>query len=404
MARLHIAILDEELPFPLTSGKRIRTFNLVTRLARQHRITFVAHRNSDAAEFRAAVDALTIHNVTILPVDYRVPEKSGLAFYGRLAKNLLSPLPFSVATHASRAMGRAIDELLRNDAPDLWHCEWTPYAEAMRGRSLSWVVMAHNVESLIWRRFAETERGLKSWFLRGQWRKFERFESWAYAKATRAIAVSDEDAALMRERFGAKDPAVVENGVDLEFFVPNPTITRDPKRTLFLGSLDWRPNQDGVRQLVDEIFPTVRAAEPWATLAIVGRKPPEWISAFARRPGVEVHADVPDVRPFLHTAGQLAVPLRIGGGSRLKILEALATELPVVTTRVGVEGLRLRDGEHCIVADAPNDFAQAIVDGMREPERVRTAARRGRERVVAEYGWEALATKMDAVWRGAVRE
>src|SRR5262249_37430137 len=152
------------------------------------------------------------------------------------------------------------------------------------------------------------------------------------------------------DQFGVDSVDVVDNGIDRRYFEATP-VRRDPKCVLFLGALDWRPNLDAVRLLLDDIFPAVRAAEPEVRLALVGRHPPGWLlERVAREAGVELHADVPDVRPFLGGAGVLAVPLRVGDGSRLKILEALATGLPVVSTRVGAEGLLLRPGEHYTAA------------------------------------------------------
>ena len=341
MRSLHVAVLDEELPFPLTSGKRIRTYNLLARLARRHRITMLCHRNPDRDEAAQAESAFRELGIETVVVDRAVPSKSGPAFYAQLAGNLLSPLPYSVATHSSPALAAAVRELAANDPVDVWHCEWTPYAEVLRdalGDELaetSWTVMAHNVESLIWQRYAEAEENAaKRWYIRRQWSKFERFERWAYSAATVPIAVSHPDAALMRERFGVERVEVVENGVDVEFFKPQRDVERDPARLLFLGSLDWRPNLDAITLLLDDIFPKVRAAQPAATLSIVGRRPPDWLKTrAANMAGVRVFADVPDVRPFLATAGMLVVPLRIGGGSRLKILEALAAGTPVVSTR-----------------------------------------------------------------------
>jgi glycosyltransferase involved in cell wall biosynthesis len=300
-------------------------------------------------------------------------------------------------------MQRAMDRLIADDTPDLWHCEWTPYAQAMRGRSGRWTVMAHNVESVIWRRMAEAEvNPFKRRFIRQQWKKFEAFERWAYRAATRTIAVSREDAERIERDLGAHAVDVVDNGVDTNYFTPNESVPRDPNRILFLGSLDWRPNLDAVRLLLDDIFPRVRAAEPRATLSVVGRKPPDWLHAEIRgRPGVELHADVADVRPFLRGAGMLAVPLRIGGGSRLKILEALASGLPVVTTRVGVEGLRLTPNEHCRVADGAEAFTAALLEAMRSPHTVREQAATGRARVLAEYDWNGLAERLDRVWQAA---
>src|SRR5262249_15890583 len=149
-------------------------------------------------------------------VDRAVPPKSGPAFYARLAANLFSPLPYAVATHTSPALCRAIAEHAASNRIDLWQCEWTPYAEALPLlQGVRWLVVAHNVESLIWQRYHETESNLlKRWYIGRQWRKFLRFERWALGAATCAVAVSSEDAARMRDGFRATRVAVVDNGVD----------------------------------------------------------------------------------------------------------------------------------------------------------------------------------------------
>jgi glycosyltransferase involved in cell wall biosynthesis len=406
---LNVAVLDEELPFPLTSGKRIRTFNLLARLARRHRVTVLCHRNPDPDEAALAADALRDRGIRTVVVDRAVPAKSGPAFYARLAGNLLSPLPYSVATHASPALADAAAVFAADHPVDVWHCEWTPYAQVLRdalGDGLAaarWTVMAHNVESLIWERYAETEPNpVKRWYVRRQWAKFERFERWAYSAATVPIAVSDEDADLMRGRFGVRRVDVVDNGVDVDYFTPRRDVDRDPAKLLFLGSLDWRPNLDAASLLLDDIFPKVRAQAPHATLALVGRRPPDWLKAkAAATPGARVFADVPDVRPFLATCGMLVVPLRVGGGSRIKILEALATETPVVSTRVGAEGLRLTPGTDLTVTEDPAGMADAVVAAIRNPDEARETAESGRHRVLARYSWDRLATRLEAVWHAA---
>src|SRR5439155_175599 len=257
-----------------------------------------------------------------------------------------------------------------------------------------------NVESLIWRRYHEAEPNpLKRWFVRRQWLKFERFEQWAYSEASAAIAVSSDDAELMQRRFGIDDVAVVENGVDTAYFRPQRDIDRDPARLLFLGSLDWRPNLDAIRLLLDTIFPRVKRQVPNATLALVGRHPPDWLrTRAARDDGVELHANVADVRPFLASCGMLVVPLRIGGGSRLKILEALAGEVPVVSTRVGAEGLCLEPGEHLTVVEDVDDLVPALVAAVRNPGAARARAVRGRQRVLERYDWDVLAGQMEQAW------
>ncbi len=174
---------------------------------------------------------------------------------------------------------------------------------------------------------------------------------------------------------------------------------------MFLGSLDWRPNRDAVALLLERIFPAVRAREPAAQLSIVGRNPPVALqSQIAARPGVQLHANVADVRPFLNGCAVMAVPLRIGGGSRLKILEALACGLPVVSTRVGAEGLCLEPGRHLTVVDEVENVADALVQCLRSPAEARATAECGRQRVRERYDWDALAEKLERIWIDCVEE
>jgi len=401
--RLHVGVIDEELPFPTNSGKRIRTLNLLQRLAARHRITFFCHQSVDPSETQAAVAHLNSLGIETIIVDRQVPTKSGAAFYGRLFANLFSPRPYSVATHDSLPLRQAVAQYARTHEVDLWQCEWTPYAEAMRELpGTPYLVMAHNIETQIWERYHASEPNrLKRWYIGHQMRKFAHYERRVLAQALTTMTVSDEDARLARHRFAARHVEVVDNGVDTEFFRPG-EIKRDPRKILFLGSLDWRPNLDAVRVLLDEIFPQVLQAEPTARLQLVGRKPPPWLTRVVENArGVEMFADVPDVRPFLHGCGVLAVPLRIGGGSRLKILEALATATPVVSTRVGAEGLALEADRHFVQVERVEEMAPALVAAVKEPASIQPLADLGRQVVLDRYDWNALAAKLEQVWLAA---
>ncbi len=411
MRSLRIAVLDEELPYPLTSGKRIRTFNLLARLAERHRITILCHRNAEPGEAEVAIKVLQNLGIDTVMVPRAVPRKEGAGFYARLAGNLLSPLPFSVTTHTSPELVAAVAEFAAQNRVDVWHCEWTPYAQVLRralGKRLKrvpWVVMAHNVESLIWKRYTETEENsVKRWYARRQWLKFEKFERWAFAHALWTVAVTEEDATLIRDNLnGTEQTEVVDNGVDIEFFRPQRDVERDPYKVVFVGSLDWRPNQDGVRLMIDQVFPKVHLAEPRASLTIVGRNPPDWLrEAAARISGVQVFGTVADVRPFLATCGMTVVPLRVGGGSRLKILESLAMGTPVVSTQVGAEGLRLEAGRHITVTENETGLADAILETMHNPDAAIDRADEGQRFVSQEYEWGPLSEKLEEVWRVAV--
>ncbi len=397
--RLHVAIVNEEIPFPPTSGGRIRPHNLLRRLAGRHRITYLCHRHADPAEGQAAIDWARSLGVETVVVDRPLPGKSGLGFYARLAANLFSTQPYSVATHNSRALRATLAHFAAHHPVDLWQCDWAPYFAPLSAvPAARAIVMAANVESQIWQRYWENEtHPLKRWYIKQQWQKFLRFERRAFTQAARLITVSQEDARLAERQFGARQVAVVDNGVDTDFFLPRDE-PRDPRTILFVGSLDWRPNQDACRVMLEEVFPRVRAQEPAARLWIVGRQPPDWlVNAASQQAGVELFADVPDVRPYLAQAGVMAVSLRIGGGSRLKILEALAMRTPVVSTKIGAEGLHLQPGDHLEVVDGIEPLADALIRAVRQPEAMQAQARRGREVMLEHYDWEILADKLETI-------
>ena len=212
------------------------------------------------------------------------------------------------------------------------------------------------------------------------------------------VAVSPDDAQLMEKEFGISDVDIVENGVDHSHFA-QVTETRDRFQILFLGALDWRPNQDAVAFLLKDIFPLVRARIPDARLLVVGRNPPNWLlKQISDASGVQLRANVPDVRPFLAKSSLMIVPLRIGGGSRLKILEALASGLPVVSTAVGAEGLSLKSGRHWIEGNTADELVNATVDCLERQQWAQTIADEGRQIVQQRYDWEHLADKLERAW------
>jgi glycosyltransferase involved in cell wall biosynthesis len=266
------------------------------------------------------------------------------------------------------------------------------------------VIAAHNVDTVIWQRYYEAEKDpLKKRLLRVQWQRFRRFEEAAFRRASRVVAVTEEDARLIREQFGQPEVDVVENGIDRDFFEPIKG-QRNPSRILYLGALDWRPNLDAVGLLLDEIFPRVRFQQPGAELWIVGRNPPAaLVERVGRTAGAELHADVLDVRSYLAESGVMAVPLRIGGGSRLKILEAIASGLPVIASKVAAEGLRLQAGVDYVQA-GEDDMADALVRAIRAPGEIQAMAERARRMVLETYDWDVLARKLEKSWQRSLSQ
>ena len=397
---MKIVVVDWDITYPPNSGKRLRTLNLMLQLASRHDITYFSRGNGETTAGRQARQYLNDRGIGTIFTNHPLPEKSSLTYYRRLAAHFWADDPLAVAAHRSVPFAGALQDYARQHQVDLWQLEWTPYVHMLpKISSLRSLIIAHNVDSLIWQRYCQTERHpLMRHLFKSQWRKFIKFERAAFNRASGVVAVSRQDAALLQSDFGVEHVDVVDNGVDLDYFHVG-TVERDPHELLFLGSLDWRPNLDAVRLLLDDIFPRVQGQEPRTKLTIVGRNPPNWLAArIASQPNIDLQANVPDVRPYLTRAGMMVVPLRIGGGSRLKILEALACALPVVATSVAAEGLRLKSGRDLRIADGAEEMAEGVVDWIRQPQHAAVAARRGREVVIDQYGWGKLAEQLEAVW------
>jgi polysaccharide biosynthesis protein PslH len=398
---LHVVIVDEELPYPPNSGKRIRSLNLIMRLARSHRLTYIAHRNADPNETSKAEAYFYAHGIEVLLADRQVPPKLGIGFYARLAANIFSSLPYSVQIHTSKALQQIIRDYQAAHKVNLWHCEWTPYAENLQQAipHQPFVVMAHNIESQIWQRYTVHERNpLKRWYIQRQATKFEHFEQRVFSLSDTTVTVSHADAAMAQQHFGAKQVEVLENGVDLDYFHPV-DLEREAGSILFLGSLDWRPNIDAILLLLEKVFPHIIAHDPAAKLWLVGRHPPrQLVDRVRQERNVELYENVPDVRPYLWHCSTMVVPLRIGGGSRLKILEALACACPVISTGVGAEGLELIPGKHYLLANTPEEMIKSILKCLSVPSITKAMAQCGREAILQDYNWDTLSIKLEKIW------
>jgi glycosyltransferase involved in cell wall biosynthesis len=392
---MRVVVLDEECPWPLDSGKRIRTVELLRRLAPEFRIAMVFPRDPEVPE--ASLDALRALGVEPLPVPRRAPRKRGARFAWDLFRNLFTSRPYMAMAHRSRR----VEARVREEAAgaDLVHVEWTPLVVNVPADvAVPIVVTAHNVEADVWERSAGNERGrARRAYLALQARKVRRLEDACLRRADAVIAVSAHDAERIRERSGNPRVSVVENGVDTARFAPDPGARVDPASTLFVGSLDWRPNQDAVAWFLSDVWARVRARRPDARFSVVGRAPPPWlVERLGAAEGATLHASVPDVRPHVASAAVCVVPLRAGGGSRLKICEALAMGRPVVSTTVGAEGLSLGGG--VAIADGADAFAEAVLDALADPAGAAARAARGRAAVLARHDWDRLARVQADVW------
>jgi len=388
---MKILVLDEEFPYPTNTGKRTRSFNLYQRLAARFQIRYVGYGVDGSIEAKALRQA----GIEPVAVPERIPSKHGPAFYLRLLLNLLSPLPYIVTSHHTQIYQKIVYDNLGKYCPDLVLCEWTPYANYVKDLiSIKKLISAHNIEADIWQRYHENETNLlRRWYIGKQWRKVECFEQDAMGWVDGALAVSDLDRSRLLQNNPNLPITVVPNGVDLDYFRPMAQ-PEQRQHVVFTGSMDWRPNQDAARYFVGEILPLLHRVRPEIECTFVGRSPPADIQALAAAPGVRITGTVDDVRPYVEGAAVYVVPLRIGGGSRLKILEALAMRRAVVSTSVGAEGLDVVSGRHVVLADDPGAFAESVLQLLDDPKRCLELAIEGRRLVERQYGWDALADKL----------
>ena len=392
---------------PLTRGGDLRTFHLLRWLNRWHEVTF-AGMVADSGQEIAAEKHLEYSQFASWTREPQASlEMSKPRFLLGASINLFSALPYAAARFESAMWRERIRQLLREQKFDLLVCDFLfpalslPWDEKVRS-AIPWVIFQHNVESMIWLRRAENKRGLTSAYWRSQWRRMERHEAEMCFRFDGIITVSDEDASTFRDRFGLKNVlGTAPTGVDLEFFQSIPMEPTAAPTAVFVGSMDWYANVDAVLYFVRDVWPEVRQRIPKARFVIVGRQPtPEILALHAPDKGVEITGTVPDVRPYMRQAHLMVVPLRIGGGTRLKIYEAMAAELPVVSTTIGAEGLPVSHGRHILIADDAATLSEQVVRLMSNPELAWTLRKNALNEVARARSWEAAARVFETACLG----
>jgi len=390
---MKILWLNSGLLLPLDKGGKLRTWHLMRHLAARHEITYLSFEDaSQTASDRLGMGQVCAHLETVPRIDAL---KGTWRFYADAARYLVDAAPYAVAKYRARAYAERLAALLAGGRFDAVVCDFLPPIVNMPERlPCPSILFTHNVEAEIWRRHAETAGNpVSRALLAQQHRRMLRFERDAIARFDLVLAVSDADGRTFARLYpGAlnRPVHVVQTGVDTEFFTPAASEAA-PTHMVFTGSMDWLPNEDGVTYFCREILPRIRQSEPDATLSIVGRAPTPAVRKLAEIPGVEVTGRVDDVRPHIARAGVYVVPLRIGGGTRLKIFEAMSMARAVVSTTVGAEGLPVTNGRDIEIADEPSRFAHAVVRLMRDAGVRRAIEAAARQLVVDRYDWSAVA-------------
>jgi glycosyltransferase involved in cell wall biosynthesis len=389
---------------PTTKGGQIRTLEMLRSLHRWHEIHYVAIEDPRHPEGPARASEYCTRSY---PFRYRIPGKNSLGFGLQLARGLFDSMPLAVSRFHPPGLRDFLAGLIARERFDRAVVDFLPPAAYFPDLSRA-VLFQHNVETMIWRRRVEhSSDPLRRWYLRQQAARMFEFEKRACLAAGSVVAVSEKDACTMRELFGVRRVTAIPTGVDVAYFKPPsevlpPVPNAGAFDLVFVGSMDWLPNVDGVVWFAREVLPLIRRRRPDCSLAIVGRTPPPSILALARQdPLIHVTGTVPDIRPYLWRSAVSIVPLRIGGGTRLKIYESMAASTPVVSTAIGAEGLEAHPPSDLRLADSPEAFAAACTELLAGDALRESQAAAALEMVESRFSWEQVARSFDQVLQTA---
>ena len=400
MKRKKILFLQKRLLFPTDTGGKIRTLNVLRHLSQWHEVTYLSNLLPDE---QAYLDDMQALNVKLITIPWSEAPRGSWRFYRDLTANLFSKYPFNVNKDYDPRLRNQAEQLLLTDDFDLLICDFVQMARNCLGfRKVAKLLFEHNAEAQIFQRHTNSSAGLlRRAYMGLQWKKMLRFEGNAGKKFDRVVAVSEQDKQFFKKNYGWSHVDVIETAVDTDFFQPLPT-SEIPGRCVFIGSMDWLPNEEGVKKFVEEVWPLIRAQHPLATFQVVGRNPTPSIAALDGKMGVTVTGTVPDVRPYLAEAQLVVIPLWVGGGTRLKVFEAMAMQKPIASTSLGVEGLKVTDGEHLALADTAKSLAKLVASLLSDSDLRNRLAKKGRALVQTKYTTKIVAKQFNSICLKAI--
>lgn len=401
---MHILFVTPNLPIP-TSSARVRPFNLIKQLATHHQVSVLSFIQPSEYSMLEALEPYC-QRIELVPLgSFRHLGKWWNRLRGWLLL-LFSSRPRALYTFPVKMMREPLRNMVQTSDLDVVHFEQLYLAELRSEvRRLPAVLGEQNVE---FQAIKNLQRVSSSPIheIRDElsWRKMLTFETRSIRQFPVCLAVSEQDAGLLREVAGDTEVHVVSNGVDSRAFASRARgIERRFDTVLFFGTLNYGPNRDGIRWFCRDIWPMICSARPDVRLEIVGIDPPPDVMALSELPGVEVTGFVPDIRSKLWAATLSIAPLRWGGGTRLKILEALAAGCPTVSTSAGAEGLDLEDGKEILIADTADEFARAVIDLLQHPDKRAKLSAAGQLSAAAKYDWGVIAQQLEKAYARATQ-
>jgi glycosyltransferase involved in cell wall biosynthesis len=370
-ARPTLLFVSTQFLFPVNTGGRIRTTQILRGLkGGRFRIVLAMPATTERLRYFRS----DIQQVADEVVHWEQGERGMLFHYTRL-RHVLHRLPIPIRTDLSNRALEVVEKQLAAKPAVVVFDFLHGAVLSPRQLGVPSVLFTHNVEAEIFKRHLSVARNpFMRALWRSQFRKIEKFERHALSAFDRVVAVSERDKQQFEQNYGAKDVEVIPTGVDLDYFKPETSGTS--KTVVFTGSMDWLANIDGLSYFMDEVWPLIVREEPNASMVVVGRSPPADLVRRAEQRGYNWTFTyfVRDIRPHVAGASAFIIPLRVGGGTRLKVFEAMAMGCPVVSTTIGVEGLPVVAGEHYLLGDDAAALAKQTVALLRDPERGRELA------------------------------
>jgi len=383
---MKILFIAPRVPIPADTGGKIRTLHLINQIAKNHLLDLVCFSFDE--EDQRYVKALRDRGINVTLVKALEPnliKKIGLV--------LLSSRPYSVEKYYSRKMVETVREIVGKNSYDIIHIDhihMTHYTDCFNGQPL--LLDEHNVEYKILERCANVEKSwVKKALFKHQAKKMRKFEARKVTDFSACTTVSAEDSRILADVIGRKKQIdVLPNGVDTEYFKLQDTRhkTQEEEAVVFTGSMDWFPNDDAAMYFCNDILPHIWKENPRVKFYIVGKDPSAVLKDYAKTDNrIIVTGRVDDVRTYVEKSKIFVVPLRIGGGTRLKILEAMSMQKAVIATTIGAEGIQHKEGRNIILEDEPKVFAKKVVALLDDPLRREKLGNCGRALVLEKYDW-----------------
>lgn len=406
---MKILLLTQVLPYPPDSGPKVKTYYVLKYLAQHHDVTLVSFVRGDQSGHIRALEPYC-RSIHAIPIQRNLPQN-----FSALIKSVSGRIPWMMVRDDLKEMRQLVDQVTAQEKFDVVHADqlnMAQYGERVRGALR--VLDAHNALWVLYKRLALTmKQGIQKWLLERDWRLLKDYEGRICNEFNHVITVSEEDKASLEEalltQYRPTHPPSNEDWRKKFHIIPIAVDTEElqpvlRKKTadhiIHIGTMYWPPNIDGIMWFLENVFPMIREKRPRTTFDIIGARPPQNLINYAKsNPGINVTGYVVDPDPFLQEAAVMVVPLRAGGGMRVKILNALAQELPIVSTTLGSEGIFVEDKKHVLIADGAADFANATLQLLNDPDLASSLGKNGRKLIQEKYDYRSACATLERIYK-----